>query len=74
MVEFVTCNLLAAYIKEGPVNEIPIMQSLYQSPHSFSIPFFIATNLAPKTEVSMVASFLETQSIKAILHKIRKPV
>jgi hypothetical protein len=39
-----------------------------------SIPCFIAMNSAPKTEVSMVACFLETQSIKAILQKIRKPV
>ncbi len=28
MVEFVTWDLLSAYIKEGPVNGIPIMQSL----------------------------------------------
>jgi hypothetical protein len=41
---------------------------------SFSIPCFMATNSAPKTEVSMVACFLETQSIKAILQKIRKPM
>jgi hypothetical protein len=69
LVEFVTCKLLSAYIKEGPVNGIPIMQNLYQSPHSF-----IATNSAPKTEVSMVACFLETKSIRAILQKMRKPV
>jgi hypothetical protein len=30
----------------------------------------IATNLAPKTEVSMVACFLETLANKAILQKI----
>ena len=50
------------------------MRSLYRSPLNFSMSCFIATNSAPKTEVSSVACFLEIQPIIAMLQKIRKPV
>jgi hypothetical protein len=59
MVMFVAWDLLSANIYEGQVNGISIMPSLIQRPHSFSIPCFIATNSSPKTEVSMVACFLQ---------------
>ena len=58
MVTFVAWDLLSVNIYEGQVNEISIMQSLMQRPHSFSIPCFIATNSSPKTEVSMVPCVL----------------
>ncbi len=50
------------------------MGSLYRSPLTFSLPCFIAMNSALKPEVSIVACFLEIQSIKAMLQKIKKPV
>ena len=50
------------------------MQSLYRSPLSLSMLCFIATNSAPKTEVSIVACRLEIQLIRAILIKIKMPV
>jgi hypothetical protein len=53
---------------------IHIIRSLYRSPLNFSMPCFIATISAPKTEVSIVACFLEIQSIKAMLQNIKKPV
>ena len=50
------------------------MRSLHRSPLSLSIPCLIATNSAPKTEVSIVACPLDIQSIRAILIKIKMPV
>ena len=50
------------------------MQSLYRSHFSLSMSFFIATNSAPKTEVSIVACHLEIQLIRAILRNIKMPV
>ena len=52
----------------------PIIWSLYLSPLSVLIPCFIATNSAPKTEVSRVGCFLESQIISNKLQYIRKPV
>ena len=48
---------------DGPVKGMPIMRTLYLSPLSVSTPCFIATNSAPKTEVSMVDCFFEIQII-----------
>jgi hypothetical protein len=48
---------------DGPVKGIPIIQTVYLSPLSVSIPCFMATNSASKIEVSMVACFFEIQII-----------
>ena len=42
-------------------------------PQVASIPCFNATHSAPKTEVSIVACFLESQLIKAELMKTKNP-
>jgi len=59
---------------DGPVKGMPIIRTLYLSPLSVSTPCFIATNSAPKTEVSMVDCFFEIQIIGAKLQKIKNPV
>ncbi|KAK1740815.1 hypothetical protein QTG54_008910 [Skeletonema marinoi] len=41
----------------GPLIGIPIIRSLYLKPRAASIPLFIATNSAPKTELSTVGCF-----------------
>jgi len=59
---------------DGLVKGIPIIRTLYLSPFSVSIPCFIATNSAQKTEVSVVACFFEIQIIGDKLQKIKKLV
>jgi hypothetical protein len=53
---------------------IPIIQILYLSPLSVSIPCFMATNSAQKTEVSIVAYCFDGQMIGAKLQKMINPV
>ena len=59
---------------DGPVKVIPIIRTVYLSPLSVSIPCFMATNSAPKTEVSMVTCFFDIQIIGDKFQKIKKPV
>jgi hypothetical protein len=58
----------------GPDKGIPIIQILYLSPLSILIPCFMATNSAPKTEVSIVACCFDSQMIGARLQKMINPV
>jgi hypothetical protein len=53
----------------GPDKGIPIIRILYLSPLSNLIPCFMATNSAPKTEVSIVACCFDSQMIGAKLQK-----
>ena len=58
---------------EGPAIPTPIMRNLYRSPLKDSIPIFIATNSAPKTEVSIVACCFENHCTSAVFIKTKKP-
>ena len=58
----------------GPRQRDPIIQILYLSPLSVSIPCFMATNSAPKTEVSIVACCFDSQMTGAKLQKMINPV
>ncbi len=61
-------------MSEGLSIGTPIMLNLYRSPQSFLMPYFMATNSAPKMDVLIVACFFETHSIMAVLQKIIIPV
>ena len=66
--------MFSPYMKEGPDKDTPIMRNLHRSPRRFSIPFFIATNSAPKNDVSTVGWRFENQTTGAIFNKIKSPV
>jgi hypothetical protein len=61
-------------MKAGPSMGIPIIHNLYRSPLTASMPFFKATNSAPKTEVSMVGCHFEYQINGTEFKKTKKPV
>jgi hypothetical protein len=58
-------------MNDGPDKGTPIIRNLYQSPLRLSIPFFIATNSAPKTLVLIVGWRFENQTTGAMLRKIK---
>ena len=69
-----TWDLLTPYMYGGPVRGMPSIRTLYLGPLIILIPCFMATNSAPKTEVSIVACFFDTHIKVAELQKIKKPV
>ena len=61
-------------MKEGPDKDTSIMRNFYRIPQRVSIPFFIDTNYAPKTDVSTVGLRFDNQTTGAIFKNIKKPV
>jgi hypothetical protein len=67
-------DMLSPQTQAGPSIGMPITRSLHLSPLAVSIPFFMATNLAPNAEVSTVGCCFEHQLSGAELRNAWKPV
>jgi hypothetical protein len=68
-------NMLSPQTKAGPSIVIPVTSNLHLSPLMVSIPFFMARNLTPKSEVSAVSCCSENQISGAELrNNTKKPV
>jgi hypothetical protein len=61
-------DILSPYVYVGHETSTPIICSLYLNPLTGSIPFFKATNSAPKTDDSIVGCLLDYHVIKAPLN------
>ena len=67
-------DIFSPYMHEGSNKVTPIIRNLYWSPQRVSIPFLVATNLAPKTPISVVGCRFENYTTGSKLREINNPV
>jgi hypothetical protein len=67
-------DMLSPQTEAGPSTGTPIMRDSCLRPLAISIPFFTATNSAPKTEVSTVGCLLENHVSGAEFKNAKQPV